>query len=210
MKLRFTPLLLFSLITTSQVSGQVLHLGFAVGANLANAQTVPDLSSTIKTGGVLGASIEGKTDFDSWLSLRIEVTFVPRGANFKAENQFGPDSTFWRKYDYITLGIIAKGRLNWGKFRPYGMLGPVFGILSSATRMQDFGGQRLEHSIREDTEAIEWSFDFGLGTEYALTEDIYVFFDTRFSLGLTDVSKTALEWKARDIRLTAGVMFPLE
>jgi hypothetical protein len=213
-----------------------LYLGVRVGADLGDetdgvnslefgqrGQTGQSNYHFMEVGILAG----GQLDYwfaDSW-ALSVGLLYDQKGAglNFHYNNGEGeyPD-IMDVTLDYLEIPILLKAKFGSGNLKPYMFAGPSVGVLLSGKEtnspvIQNESGfnvplyQKNQPSI---------SAVAGLGLSFDLGSGAYLFFDAAYAWGLTDDSfgqvgtgysgETLYKAASRDIRIAAGIMFPLD
>ena len=186
-------------------------MGGRVGINLANESWDPDPSANasgfslgIHTGLIAGAQ------FDNWFNgdwaLSVQLLYDQKGTT---ETVPGGSGNF--DLGYLEIPIFVKAALATGSVRPYLFAGPSIGLLLSASVVAN--GQTTD--LKSDYNSVDFSIVGGAGVAFDVSAGTMVFFDAGYALGLTDIDKNSdgtdsnPAVKSRDIRIAAGVMFPL-
>ncbi len=211
-------------------------IGLRGGINIAN-QTIENAPSTQITSGRIGGLAGGQFDIvfnDSW-TLSAQILFDQKGAHadFKATpingiyfiNSDGGTADW--VINYLEIPLLAKFSFGDGPIRPYIFAGPSLGILISNeetlsldTSFYGSNGLRVQHTdmkgnISDSTAKVDVSILAGAGISFKLSSGPILFLDAGFAFGLVNnnhysESKGGDEYVySRDIRIAAGVMFPI-
>ena len=151
-------------------NAQEISFGAKAGVNFAslNGDDLEDLDS--RTNFHLGAVVE--FSLSEQFSIQPEVMYSGQGAKIK---EGGEEATL--QFDYINIPILAKYYVTEGLSLE---LGPQIGL--NINSKLEFDGDTEEI---EDTESLDLAGAFGLG--YKLDQGL--FFQARYNLGFTDISK---------------------
>jgi outer membrane protein W len=219
------------MLSSHNATAQHMMIGARIGANLANESedSLPSGSSTsIHAGFLAGAQ------FDYWFNdmwgLSAQVLYDQKGATLnisESESEFGESFSETGTADvilnYLEIPILVKASFGTGNIRPYVFAGPSFGIFLSGSEKVNATGTLLgvtssvdsTVSILDSTiKTLEISAIFGAGISLKLSSGQVLFFDAAYSLGLTNISVNSngsnQTTESRDIRLAAGILFPLD
>jgi len=190
-----------------------VSLGLRAGVNIANASLDPEnaylgtASKSSKTGFMIGAAAQfGLSDM---ISVQVEPMYAQKG--FKIE---GGGGTATVKLNQIEIPVLFKAKFGKGEVKPYVFAGPNVGIKGSSKVTVEGGGQTQDIDIDTTTASIDFGVDFGGGVEYAITPKVSIMGDVRYSLGLTDLDKSAVpaggvdgSIKSNGIQFLIGVLF---
>jgi outer membrane protein W len=151
---------------------------------------------------------------------KIVYSFVPHwgvsaDVKFSSEGQsIGPDNDnkVSARANYIRVplqGIYFFG--DYGqKVRPKISVGPSFGFLVGGQTRTYVNGNKVDEF---DTKDVAESFDFGLtgavGANFRIAEATWLNADIAYYHGLTDVYKSNVDAKNRNIGINIGVLFPI-
>ena len=176
-------------------------IGAKAGINLANV--------TFSSGGV-SASADSRTGFvggafaqfglGSPLFIRPEVLYSSKGS--ESSDDF---ETFTLALDYLEVPVLigAAFPLENSALKPQVFAGPAVGFLLSC----DSGGT----DCKDEAKSVDFGLVFGGGLEFAL-ENLSLYFDGRYNLGLTNLDDSGEEdfsAKNRVWQFMAGVGFPV-
>lgn len=195
----FAVLASFSLVATAQEED--VRFGAKVGVNLASISGDNTDGFDGRTSFHLGSVVE--IPITDKLAFQPEVLYSSQGA--KLENTLlGVSVKTTTKLDYINIPLIAKYYVAQGLSI---QAGPHIGFLISAKSKIETIGTDNETDIDDNIKSIDFGLNFGLG--YQL--DMGVFFDARYSLGLSNINDTAtsddIKQKNSVIQLSVGYKF---
>jgi hypothetical protein len=164
--------------------------GPRIGFNIGSCSLDPDVSANVTKGGrfgmIFGATAEVGFDKGKMFFAVLEPIYIQKG--FSIEGQGGKESY---SFNYLNFPVYFKVKFLQGKLRPYGFLGPDFGIMLSATQTQELTGQPARDTDYSPVIGTDFSLDFGGGVEYAVAKNISVIGDVRYMLGLKSVYSNA-------------------
>jgi opacity protein-like surface antigen len=184
-----------------------INIGAQGGVNFGNADITPDLSTTTRTGFMVGAVVE--FEITEMFSIQPEVLYVQKGAKFEMNvSSMDVKATF--KFDYIEIPVLFKATFGSSGFRPFVFAGPNVGFNMVSELEGEIMGQTATQDMSEDTESIDFALDFGGGGEFALNESTTLFGSVRYSLGLTDIIKAEdATAKSNGIQVMVGIKWGL-
>ncbi len=206
-------------------NAQQLMIGARIGSNLANVSLIPNsenenITSTSINAGFLGG---GQIDYcfnDMW-ALSLQVLYDQKGSQKQFNNSYPGISTEVvtreETLNYLEIPLVIKANLGNGNMRPYVFVGPSAGIFLSATERYNAtvtqGGQSTSQSISGNDIAVEEATDisviFGAGISQKLNSGQTIFIDAAYAYGLIHIFEDDAFSTSRDIRLAAGILFPL-
>jgi Outer membrane protein beta-barrel domain len=206
---------------------QMMMIGARAGVNLANeAYSYPYYGESISI--KLGLLVGGQFDYwfnRSW-AMSFQLIYDQKGAHADGNDNYGSYSDWTDRY--LEIPILAKLSFGDGSVRPYIFAGPSFGVLiSSIEKMHYLGGSGFvlgiatpheidtTADITDSTSKIDFSIVAGAGVSVTLTSGLQLFFDAAYAFGLANID--GYDWDkqygisvySRDIRIAAGVLFPL-
>ncbi len=215
-------ILCFATLTASTGRAQHSFLGARVGANLANesVDSLPSGATTSMHAGFL-AGVQYEYWLDDMWSLGVQVLYDQKGVHEDINNvvDFVGTGKVDLTLNYLEIPVLAKVSFGTGSLRPYVFAGPSVGFyLSNKAHLNEtFEGQTLDTTETIPDSSIN-STDFsivgGAGVSLKLGSGQVLFVDAAYALGLVNIShnqpgdNTAV--KSRDIRLAAGILFPLD
>jgi opacity protein-like surface antigen len=204
-------LLVLICVASCAFSQTPVSIGANIGLDVANLNFSPSApySLSARTTFTGGGLVEiGLSDV---LFLQPELLYVMSGTSFTMTVLDVPvDVTM--EYNYIEVPILLKAKLGNSIAKPYLFAGPAFGICTSAQVEGEAEGTSASTDIKDQTESMNVSIDFGGGVEYPLNSITSIFGDVRYSLGLTNIDKTSGDTgteKTTGIEILAGVKFHL-
>ncbi|MGW8282824.1 MAG: porin family protein [Gemmatimonadota bacterium] len=192
----FALLLVAAMFTPSESSAQTV-----IGAKAGIASSEISFSSE-----GISVSADSRTGFvggvfanlglgEMWF-IQPEVLYAAKGASFEGETL---------AVDYLEVPVL---------------FGAAFPISNSAFKPMLFAGPSIAFKLScddsgfdcsDDVKSVDFGLVFGGGIQYAL-ENLTLFFDARYDLGLTDVNDDDTEFvevKNRSWQFMAGLGFPL-
>jgi hypothetical protein len=225
--LAFLSALVFSATNTN---AQQLMIGVRAGTNLANQSnnlySPPSLTSTIRLGFLAGGQFD--YCFDPMWTITAQVLYDQKGTLINVNESLSvpagikPESlngTWNSVYNYLEIPILLKASFGAGNLRPYVFAGPSFGLFLSGSNKEDYSNPDLlqNHTSTSVPDSSVKSPDvcavFGTGMSLKMNSGQTLFIDASYSLGLVNVASTSngntATVKSRDIRLAAGILFPL-
>ncbi|HEY3876646.1 MAG TPA: porin family protein [Candidatus Kapabacteria bacterium] len=225
------------LVTFSAIwaDAQNLYIGARIGANVANqlndsltAATGPGVTTGSHAGFLAGLQVDQHLS-DMW-GISGELLYDQKGMHenynesgtfFLPPNTTGPFSQTGSTdftLNYLEAALLLKVRFFSGDLRPYIFAGPSVGLFLSGKQQDNFtviidGTETVDttRSIGENT--FDVSIVGGAGVELKLGSGHIVFIDAAYAYGFTNIAQNTdpVEWiKSRDIRLAAGILFPLD
>lgn len=198
------------LIWSQDAFAQSVSLGLRGGLNFASlsisgVEPKPDVSfrTAFGFGGVAEIGISEP------IYLQVEPRYVQKGANFKF-TFFGGTIKGTLKFAYFEIPVSVKAKFNAYGVQPYIFAGPTVSFLSSAK--SEVNGRTDD--IKDDTESMEYSLDFGAGVAYEFAPKTFITGDVRYTLGLSRINKHTdpndrSTLKSRDIKILIGLLFSL-
>lgn len=188
--------------------GNNLRLGAHVGIHLSYATTgtVSDEGSTrdtILVGGLLEYRLS------PFFFIQPELNYVQKGVN-TAPFDFG-GSLLHRtvRLNYLEIPLLAKTKLwlsrpNW---KLHFLAGPAF-ALAIARELRTIAGM-VDIPLTQRFASSEFSLVFGVGAQYYLTEEVTIFSEVRYQMGITDSDNSDASYHSRGIQFIAGALFNL-
>lgn len=169
-----------------------------------------------RTGMMFGAIVD--IGFGNMFGIQSELLYVMKGGSTTG-NGFGGATT--KALNYFEIPIAFKARWLTGRFIPYSFVGTSIGFNVSAVSKSDaaqgqFGGfgQAADLDISGQTSGSDFALFFGGGLEFKLSSTLGILFDTRYSLGLSNVSNTQFvatqtSESTRGFQIMTGAIFYL-
>ncbi|HEX5317130.1 MAG TPA: porin family protein [Candidatus Kapabacteria bacterium] len=211
---------LVALLVPAIIRAQQMMIGVRGGVNLANQEFSLGTgdTATIKPGLIAG----GELDYwlDSTWGLCLQALFDQKGA--KSEKPMNPPffygiyipaPSYWTR-NYIELPLFVKARFGIASWHPYIFAGPSIGLLLSNTEEFDYPTAH-SYNITDSTKNIDFSVVAGAGIALTLPSDLQLFVDASYAYGLTNSDNyyydksNGFNVYSRDIRLAAGILFPI-
>ncbi|SRR5579883_490460 len=203
-------IIVFSACSSGSASAQPM-IGGRIGINIGNESLDPDptAGTGVSAGSHVGILVGPQ--FDYWFShnwaFSTGLIFDQKGIGFSEQ---GVSDNY--VLGYLEIPLLVKQAFATGMVRPYIFLGPSIGFLLSATYNPPSG-----QGASQDVKASYNGADFSLVGGAGLSIDINgpkIFFDAAYALGLVNIDNNQqtgdnVNIKSRDIRIAAGVMFPL-
>lgn len=228
MKKNFIAALVLVLFFSESLFAQIpIKIGGRAGINLASASFDPDipdvLSKSNRTGFLIGGSLEFSVSGP--ISIQVEPMYIQKGVILEGSNvQVQTDQQIvtvpsykqTSKVAFIEIPILVKIKLIPIGVKPYLIGGPFIGFNLSATQLleaQGFESQDLD--VKDNTSSTDFGVLIGGGIEFPVAPLVSVLIDGRYSLGLTDLDKSAdqpgvdSKAKSRGIQIVAGIMVGL-
>jgi opacity protein-like surface antigen len=226
------PALVFWIASQSvhaQTSTSVI-LGVKGGLNLGNASLslAPDVLPQYSKSNRSGILAGGFAEFGIAEGLYItgEVLYAQMGvklsvpASVLAGVPVGGSVDLTDKSDYIHVPISLKYKFPIPEsiVRPYIFVGPSVSFNVSSKVLTEYTGQiaqyvsptSSEEDEKDSTKSVDIAAHAGAGVEIAVSSNVLLFVDGRYSMSFTNASKTAdVEEKARNIMIMGGVAFKL-
>ncbi len=194
-------------------------LGVRGGLGITNEATPAYTNFTV--GSRAGFLLGGQLDywFTSTVAISAQALYDQKGDQLTG---ISPDNGYPETDDfvlnYLEVPILAKVALGSGGVKPYLFAGPSFGFLLSATdhQVQTALGYDQTVDVSPNFNTFDASLLFGAGVSYDLTPGgTQLFADAGYALGLVNVENTTNTQtnetlSSRDVRIAAGVMFPMQ
>jgi hypothetical protein len=193
-----------------------------------------DNPTGIRTGFLAGLQLD-RYFSDTW-GLSAELFYDQKGAHREdqlsgtidePQNLAGPffeSGTSDVTLNYLECALLLKARFGSGVLRPYVFAGPSMGLFLSGKRhdnVSDTYTESSENYTVDTTQSIPKAyiktFDVsvigGAGIELKVASNYIVFLDAAYTHGFTNIvpnSDGLPRASSRDIRLAAGILFPLD
>ncbi|MFI5201731.1 MAG: porin family protein [Candidatus Kapaibacterium sp.] len=224
----------FLAFSALNADAQHLYLGARVGTNLGNQSynSLPSgFSNAINSGLLVGAEVDipfGKT----WY-LSIQALYDQKGTNqnldhavFTTEDSPEPiigSGTSTINFNYFEVPVLIKAMCGSSAIRPYFFAGPSFGIflngsqstiVTSTSNGANETITKYESISTSSVRSPDISAVGGAGIAFIFSSNTMFFADVSYAYGVTNVAdiqsidNTVI--KSRDIRLGAGILFPLD
>ena len=181
--------------------------GLETGINISNANISPNpsVSTDSRTGLILGGTV------DIGVSPRLTVVTGLRYVMKKWKFVSGGTTTTTRP-DYIEFPVLLKVKFPLTEINPYIVVGPTLGLNVSATSETSNNQSSVETDIKSNVESADVGILFGAGLDFTVSANTNLFFQTAFSLGISNINKAANSTstvKNYGLQLTGGVKFGL-
>jgi len=205
----------------SPTTGTPHRIGFVGGLNIASFSGVnedgEDLNFSSRT--IFGLGVVLDLALKPNLSLLFEPMYLQKGAELTF------DEGILGKFEaaYLEVPVFFKFALGSRTVRPYVMAGPTIGFnLSHELQFSAFE-QDFENNLKKLTKPIDFGLGFGAGVSFPIS-NISIFIESRYRLGLSDVTETGvveeagfdpiefgerLDVNTKGIQIMLGITFPL-
>jgi len=213
-----TVLIVFLVFFLSNaVVGQV-NVGFLGGVNIANLSGEDEDGTELDFNSRTGIGIGGMLDvvLNENLSLVFQPMYLQKGAK---QTEDGMDFTW--KSTYIEVPVLLRVTFGSGSTRPYLMGGANVGFLMSSDLELEMGVISAGIDAKDLMESADFGVAIGGGVLFQL-ENLNLFVDGRYNLGLSDVFKGGrisfegetgnipdAEVKTNGIQIMGGIIIPL-
>ncbi|HWF43153.1 MAG TPA: porin family protein [Candidatus Kapabacteria bacterium] len=201
-------------------------IGVRAGVNLANLSFDSTLPSGITKSMHAGliAGLQYDYWFDDMWAISVQALYDQKGTHLDINsNDFGftESGTVDILPSYLEIPVLLKASFGTGTIRPYVFAGPSIGILLAANEKvnETFTSSGISETqdttgdIKDSLSSIDFSIVAGVGVSYTLSSGTMIFLDAGYAIGISDIDKNnSVEGgniKTNDIRIAAGVMFPL-
>jgi Outer membrane protein beta-barrel domain len=208
-------------------NAQQMMIGARAGVNLASEKydnISSDESILIKPGLLAGGQFDYWFD-KSW-AISIQLLYDKKGAHSDWNDHYGSHADW--TISYIEVPILAKLSFGNGAVRPYIFAGPSIGfLLSNIEKLHTYGSTSIPDgagvgypidttaNITDSTAKIDLSIVAGLGISINLPSGPQLYLDAAYAFGLINTDNYSWDKAygiyvySRDIRIAAGVLFPL-
>ncbi len=194
--------ILLAVFTFSFVQAQDFHFGAKAGVNLANlSSSNSEFNNMIKGRTAYHVGVVAEISFSDAFSVQPELLYSSLGASFdtSASMRRASDSSPDYVINYLSVPVMAKYYVADGFSLE---LGPQIGFLT--------GAKVTDGTNEEDIKDYFESTDFGLGFGAGYKMENGLFFNARYGLGLSNISKDASDgdWvKNNAFQFSVGFMF---
>lgn len=199
------------LIVGARPASAQMMVGGRVGLDIGNLSFSPSLPSGVSTSSNTGFLIGGQLDnwFNDMWAISIQLLYDQKGES-ESESFDGISESSSLVASYIEIPILAKVAFGSGDIKPYVFAGPSIGILASATSTVNGNSASVDSSFN----TLDLAVLIGAGVSYKLAGGPSIFVDAGYAIGLLNIannsnSNSSETVKTNDIRIAAGVMFPL-
>ena len=212
--------LLFFTIGTIFIStasyAQTWMVGVRGGINFANqawTEISPNVSFNVESLG--GGQI------DYWFNPKVaasfQILFDQKGASAMGSADGPPGYAVTWTSNYIELPLFIKVNPSESSFQTYLFGGPSIGFLISNTENGSFRGSYTNGSvdITDSTKKMDLSIVLGVGISSKFQSGLQFIADVGFAIGLINTDNylsdkdIGIGIYSRDIRLAAGILFPI-
>ncbi|MFH1145093.1 MAG: porin family protein [Candidatus Eisenbacteria bacterium] len=224
MRSRMAAVALLALLLAVPVMAQTkpIQLGVKAGVNLAELVYDPELEGfeLERRMGIAGGALLGFT-LSPGMSLDTDFLYIEKGAKWDAT--FDDETVEYEAvYSYVVINPMLRFAVQSQGLRPYFMAGAEIGFLFDAKYKID--GKEVEEdeededavTLKDMTKDTDFGVNFGAGVEIP-SGSTSIFFEGRYSLGLSDIQETddeeeeedddAPTLKHRGIYLMGGIRF---
>ncbi len=211
----------FFTITDVQTGhAQQMMLGVRGGVNLASQQW-DGISPNVSLNAGELAGVEMDYWFNPELAASIQVLFDQKGAQAIGVADGPPGYAVSWTGNYIEVPLFLKLNTIKGSFRPYLFGGPSIGFLMSNKESGNFRGSYPGDfmngavDITDSTKKMDLSLVLGFGISNTFPSGQQILADAGFAVGLINTDNyssdkaNGISVYSLDIRLAAGVLFPL-
>lgn len=198
-----------------------MSIGGRIGLDIGSVSFSQSLPSGETNSTHTGILVGGQLDnwFSDMWAISIQLLYDQKGSEFSiaANNGNGVSSTTDGVSSYLELPILVKFAIGSGSFKPYIFAGPSFGLLLTSTETN--GNTSL--SVDSDYNTLDISALLGVGASLRLGDTgPSILLDIGDAIGLVNIIKNgntepvtsqevSQSAKTNDIRIAAGIMFPL-
>ncbi len=218
------------LAIASAAHAQQMMIGVRGGANFANeAWNDPGntQSVSVKPGVIGGAEFDYA--LDRFLAISFDVLYDQKGAYYRStDGIYNQDSAAWTT-GYLEVPLLAKVSFGRGAINPYLFAGSSIGfLLSNVEKLHTYRSTFVPDGvgglypvdttadIADSTTKIDFSIVAGAGISFRFPTGPVLFFDAAYAYGLTNIDNYywdkiyGISMFSRDIRLAAGILFPIK
>jgi len=215
------------LVLAPDAHAQHGYIGAMFGANVANLsfdENPPGITNSRRIGILAGIQVDHVLN-GIW-SLTGEALYEQQGAN-QSINRPGKLSGIWLEQtgtssltlNYLDVTALIKASFGSGMIKPYVFAGPSLGAYLSGNEKDNYtvsdAGASVSvdttQSIPESSVKIDISGIIGAGVSFTLPSWQMLFIEGGYEFGITDIlDDFGSEVQSRDIRLAAGILFPLD
>ncbi|MBE2228765.1 MAG: PorT family protein [Ignavibacteria bacterium] len=190
--------------TYSQLS---VKLGPEFGLNIANTSNTPSATTNSRIGLIIGGVVD--VSISPQFSMVTGLRYIMKGNETVTADFFG-SSTTTQKANFLEIPALAKVKFPLTEIKPYVIAGPTLGLKLSATTRTDQGTTGGQDVDNPNVETIDFGLFFGAGLDFNVVPTTDLFFQAGYSLGLSNLSKTAnTTVKTTGIQLVVGAKFKI-
>jgi hypothetical protein len=221
MRIICVSLMLLSFIPASGLQAQTL-LGVQVGGNIASASTSSQLSHSVAGNSGFLAGLVAETSLGRNFVVRIEPTYVQKGAEIEAA-YFGIPYNHLVRITSVDIPILVQYNILPGPLVPVAFLGANAGFNLSAEDSYAAikigntvvtGSRRQIMDLTDNCESFDLLLEIGAGVEYVIKEKTRIFVNARYSYGLLNQVHEGYmifdgTWNTSDVRIEGGFKIPV-
>jgi opacity protein-like surface antigen len=205
MKSLLTVILMLCLASVA-FSQTPMSVGIQGGLNLANLSFDPSMTPSPSTRTAFGFGGVLEIGVNEMFFIQPELLYLSGGAKWEYTG-----GTTTMKFDVLSVPVLVKAKFDAGQMKPYVFAGPEVGFkLKAEQEVAPTSGTATTTDMKDNTESMNLSIDFGAGAEYNLDAKTALYLDGRYSLGMTNLDKTAnstQKVKTTGIQFFVGVKF---
>jgi hypothetical protein len=148
-------------------------------------------------GGILIGTEGGTIKFNDISSIHTEDSLVHLSANTKVEY----------KLQYLSIPLGLKLRTNQIGYFTYYVLAGFNNQIRLKAKANSNDNTLQNDLINKEIRFYNLGYYFGLGAEYALSQDTGLTFGLNYYQGFVDITTSGASVKSRSLSLSAGIMF---
>lgn len=155
------------------------------GQGITGDKDDPDYEKTNKSLVVPHFGVFGNYNFGGMFSAQVELNYAGKGCKVKVHD----DGYYYEKnisLSYLEIPILAMATFgeDW-PVQVFGEIGPYIGFNTGAR----FGGNSgiMGYKYKDEFKTIDFGFIFGAGGLYQILDNLGVFIDLRYALGLVNI-----------------------
>ena len=182
-------LILFSLSTSAQNNSKTkpeIKIGVLGGINLADIKSNSNQGKETNIAPVFGLTAEIPVIHS--LSLKVEPVYLKKGAKLIEGEDPMEEPEAHLKSSYLELPVLLKYSFL-ERISPYLIAGMTVAYQLDTKLDVKFPGLETTIEMKDVTENFEFGLSFGGGLEVPINS-INLFFDCRYTIGLTNMQKT--------------------
>jgi hypothetical protein len=207
-----------NIVLTAMVGALALVMSFNTQAQQKNAWSQekvwsigPEAGTSFSRYGMDAATNDTKAGFVggffvtysivNTFGLTTKFLYTEKGAEINSTNTK-------QTLRYFEVPVIGRFFLNKeGNFRPNIFLGPSFGFLTGAKQKVGDGENQEIDSFENVYKRADIGITGGIGLNFRIYNETYFILDTRFTHGLSDITKADSKINNNTLAVTAGVSF---
>jgi len=186
--------------TFAQVTGAV-----KVGVNFAKTsfeEDTEDFSSDMKPGLIVGAAVN--VPIAPMFSFQPEFLYNMKGGKNGDLTEGATDVDVKLKVDMFQIPLLFKAGPTEGSVRPFFVVGPAFGFVTSAKFSVEGSDEDFDEDIKDDVEKVEISGIVGGGVQFGRG-----IVEVRYDHGFKDMDKASdAKAKTKTFSVLFGISFP--